>query len=161
MKRILLFGLSGLFLLMACEKKTSKSQNSFLVRLKQAQDTVDIFHSQILKDRVITNLNKYVRDNALTFSDWNFKVENITANQVNLKSTIAGDSSIYGVKFAIEIPTAESKIKTDVSKLKVGDLIEMNGEMAMATEDGRVSMNKYFASDSTNIIRLLPKEIKL
>lgn len=161
MKRILLLGLSGLFLLMACEKPVSKSQNSFLVRLKQTQDTVDIFQNQILKDRVITNLNKYVRDNALTFTEWNFKVENISGNQVYLKSTIVGDSSIYGVKFAMLVPTEESQIKTDISKLKVGDLIEVDGNMAMTTEDGKVSMNSYFASDSTHIIKLLPKEIKL
>lgn len=147
--------------LMSCEQKADPSQKQFLVRLKQTQDTVNIFQNkEVLKTRVITNLNKYVRDHALTFKNWTFNVENITADKLDLKSAEVGDSTIYGVRFAMLVPQNDATLKDAIAKLKVGDKIAVNGEMAMKTEDGKVSMNSYFESDSTKFIKLLPREIK-
>ena len=162
MKRTLhLAGLACLLVLFSCEQNADPSQKQFLVRLKQTQDTVNIFQNkEVLKSRVITNLNKYVRDNALTFKNWTFNIENIAADKLDLKSAGTGDSSIYGVRFAMLIPQDDAKLKDAIGKLKIGDKIAINGEMAMKTEDGKVSMNSYFDSDSTKFIKLMPKEIK-
>lgn len=162
MKRTLhLACMACILFLMSCEQKADPSQKQFLVRLKQTQDTVNIFQNkEVLKTRVITNLNKYVRDHALTFKNWTFNVENITADQLDLKSTEVGDSTIYGVRFAMLMPQNDDALKGKIAKLKVGDKIAVDGEMAMKTEDGKVSMNSYFQSDSTKFIKLLPKEIK-
>lgn len=161
MKRTLhLAGLACLLILMSCERKADPSQKQFLVRLKETQDTVNIFQNkEVLKIRVITNLNKYVRDHALTFKNWTFNVENIAADKLDLKSADAGDSTIYGVRFAMLVPQDDVALKDAIAKLKVGDKIAVNGEMAMKTEDGKVSMNSYFESDSSKFIKLLPKEI--
>ncbi|PRY51451.1 hypothetical protein B0I27_10736 [Arcticibacter pallidicorallinus] len=162
MKRTLqLAGLACLLVLMSCEQKADPSQSQFLLRLKKTQDTVDIFQNkEVLKARVITNLNKYVRDNALTFKNWTFHVENIAADKLNLKSVGLGDSLIYGVPFAMLIPQNNAAVKDAITKLKVGDKIAISGEMAMKTEDGKVSMNSYFESDSTKFIKLMPTEVK-
>ncbi|WP_407430257.1 hypothetical protein [Arcticibacter sp.] len=162
MKRILhLAGLACLLALMSCEQKADPSQKKFLERLKLTQDTVNIFQNkEVLKARIITNLNRYVRDNALTFKNWTFQVENIAADKLDLKSITVGDSSIYGVRFAMLIPEDNAPLKEEIGKLRVGDKITIDGEMAMKTEDGKVSMNSYFDSDSTKFIKLMPKEIK-
>lgn len=160
-KTLHLVCMACILFLMSCEQKADPSQKQFLVRLKQTQDTVNIFQNkEVLKMRVITNLNKYVRDHALTFKNWTFNVENITADKLDLKSAEVGDSTIYGVRFAMLVPQNDAALKDAIAKLKVGDKIAVNGEMAMKTEDGKVSMNSYFDSDSTKFIKLLPKEIK-
>lgn len=162
MKRILPLAFMAFFLfLFSCEQQADPSQKQFLVRLKEAQDTVNIFQNkEILKLRVITNLNKYVRDHALTFKNWTFKVENIGPEKLDLKSAGTGDSTIYGVKFAMLMPQGNATLADRVAKLKIGDKITLSGEMAMKTEDGKVSMNSYFASDSTKFIKLMPTEIE-
>lgn len=146
---------------MSCQQQADPSQKQFLMRLKETQDTVNIFQNkEILKMRVITNLNKYVRDKALTFKNWTFNVEKIEADKLEVKSAGTGDSTIYGVRFALLIPQDNSKLKDEISKIKVGDKISVDGEMAMKTEDGKISMNSYFESDSTKFIKLMPAEIK-
>lgn len=153
--------LAFILILMSCEQKADPSQKQFLVRLKQTQDTVDIFQNkEVLKNRVITNLNKYVRDNTLTFKNWTFDVVNITADKLDLKSAGTGDPSIYDVPFAMLIPQDNAAVRDAIAKLKIGDKIAVSGEMAMKTEDGKVSMNSYFESDSTRFIKLIPIEVK-
>jgi len=161
MKRTLHLGFMAILLtFMSCEQQADPSQKQFLVRLKETQDTVNIFQNkEILKNRVITNLNKYVRDHALTFQNWTFQVEGIGADKLDLKSAGAGDSTIYGVRFALLIPQ-DAALKDAIAKLKVGDKIAVNGEMAMKTKDGKVSMNSYFESDSSKFIKLTPTALK-
>lgn len=161
MKRIPILFLAGVLLLAACEKgKVPRTQSDFLMRLKRAQDTVTLFSNQKeLQTRIITNMSKYVAVN-MNFTDWSFAVENINDQTLDLKTPAPKDTTGYNTKFVMVIPQDDAAIKDKVAKLKQGDLIKVDGEIDMKTEDGKVSMNSYFASDSAKFIKIIPKQVK-
>lgn len=162
MKRIPVLFLAGLLMLAACDQKgkVPKSQSDFVMRLKRAQDTVTLFqHQKELQTRIITNMGKYVANN-MNFTDWAFKVERINGETVDLKVPAPTDTTGYNVRFAMLVPEGDAKLQGQVSKLKVGDLIKADGELAMKTADGKISMNEYFQSDSAKFIKIIPKQLK-
>ncbi|PWG79614.1 hypothetical protein [Pararcticibacter amylolyticus] len=159
MKRKPILFLAGLLFLIACGQKASvpRSQSDFVMRLKRAQDTVKIFqHQKELQARIITNMGKYVANN-LTFKHWTFKVENISDLGLDLKVPAPKDTTGYNVKFVMPV---SPEVKDAASKLKVGDLIKVDGEIAMKTPEGKISMNDYFQSDSAKFIKIAPTLIQ-
>lgn len=163
MKRAPILFLAGLLVLAACDQKgnASLAQKNFLMRLKRAQDTISIFSGQPeIKTRIITNMSKYVRDTALTLKGWNFKVTAIKGPEIDLQSPEIGDTTASNVKFTMLVPQSDAKLKDEAAKLKVGDKIMVDGEMAMKTDDGKISMSSYFTSDSAKVIKFVPTGIK-
>lgn len=163
MKRIPILFLAGLFLFSACEqkRKAPRTQVNFLMRLKRAQDTAKVFtHQEAIRTRIVTNMSKYLRDSALSFTDWTFKVTGTSPSQVNLQSTDIGDTTASNVKFAMLLSQADAKIKEKVASLKTDEVIKVSGEMNMKTPDGKISMTSYFNPDSAQVIKFIPKAIK-
>ncbi len=162
MKRIPILFLAGLFLLTACDQKgkVPMSQSNFMMRLKRSQDTVTLFSRQKeIQTRIITNMGKYVANN-LNFTGWSFSVENINGQTLDLKVPAPKDTTGYNTKFVLFIPQDDAKIKEETAKLKVGDLIKVDGEIAMKTAEGKISMTDYFTSDSAKFIKIIPTQIK-
>lgn len=162
MKRIPVLFLAGLLILAACDQKgkVPKSESDFVMRLKRAQDTVTLFqHQKELQTRIITNMGKYVANN-INFKDWSFKVEGVNDQTVDLKVPAPADTTGYNVQFVMLVPEDDAKIQEQVSKLKAGDLIKVDGELAMKTDEGKVSMTGYFQSDTAKFIKIIPTQIK-
>lgn len=161
MKRLPILFLAGVLMLCACDQKgqVPKSESDFVMRLKRAQDTVTIFeHQQELKNRIITNMSKYVANN-MNFADWSFRVEKMSDSELGLKVPAPKDTTGYNVRFVLPLG-GDAKLKEALAKVKEGDFIKVDGEIDMKTADGKVSMNDYFLTDSARFIKLSARVIK-
>ena len=161
MKRVLFLFLAAATLLAGCDQKGSltRTQANFLKRLKRAQDTVNIFSQRELKQRVVNNMNRYVRDTALNFKGWHFKVTKIDGQLVYLRTPLPkGDTTGFNVEFLIE-PANAAGLGELNSKLKPGAQLTIDGELAMKTPEGQISMDDYFYHDSLKFIRLVAKSV--
>lgn len=160
MKKPILMLLACL-ILAACsnEPKIAVSQKNFVERLKRAQDTATLFDKQqAIKQRIITNMGKYIAAN-MTFSKWKFDVKSVSPQSLELKVPAIEGQSGYDVKYVITLPTDDAALQEGLAKVKSGDNIKIDGQVAMFTPDGKISMNDYFLTDSAKFIKIKPTKL--
>lgn len=157
-----------------------KSQIEFLNRLKSAKDSIDLaYNNSAQRDKIISNIDKYVIDSVKQFSGWHLIVENISDfsqdgtffYNIDLTCPIKIDNSIdtisldNKVDFTFSVPKNPEdknvlKIKENVSKLSIGDTIKLDGVIFMTDEKmKKITLSDYFDGFASKKLILLAKGI--